>query len=382
MLVLAGAAFYWLKLAPLPVTVHTLVRGPLVAEVVGTGTLQARVKAGVSPKIQGRLVEVRVDQNDAIGAGQLLARLDDSELRRQVEVAQANLAAARASAQRVRADEARAEAVLKQARLEYERVTVLLTNRIASESERDKGTEQLRVAEADLKRTQAAIVEADRQQTAAEKQLQFQQELLANTRVPAPFDGLVVKRNRDPGDVVVPATAILEVIATNEIWVSAWVDETALASLATNLPARVVFRSEPAKNYPGRVARLGRETDPETREFVVDVRLAELPANWTIGQRAEVFIETARLPQALVLPARFLTWRDGRPGVFRNEQGRARWQAVSLGQRGPAAVEVTAGLSEGDQVVLPQLPGQRLALEGRRIKAANPREPGGAPLPP
>lgn len=381
-LVIASAAFYWLKFAPLPVTAHTLARGSLVAEVLGTGTLQAHIKAGVSPKIQGRLVEVRVDQNDPIGAGQLLARLDDSELRQQVEVAQANLAAARASAERVRADEARAEAVLKLARLEFDRVAVLLTNRVASESERDKGTEQLRVAEADLRRAQAAIVEADRQQFSAEKQLTFQQELLANTRVPAPFDGLVVKRNRDPGDVVVPGSAILDVIAMNEIWVSAWVDETTLASLATNQPARVVFRSEPANAYSGRVVRLGRETDPETREFVVDVRLKELPANWTIGQRAEVFIQTARLTNALVLSGKFVTWREGKPGALVNEQGRARWRAVSLGLRGQSQVEVIDGLSEGDQVVVPQPPGQRLALVGRRIKAADALEVSGSPRQP
>lgn len=81
-------------------------------------------------------------------------------------------------------------------------------------------------------------------------------------------------------------------ISLDELWVSAWVDETAIARVAPGQPARVVFRSEEGRSYPGVVARLGRETDRETREFLVDVRVTELPKNWTIGQRAEVFIQT------------------------------------------------------------------------------------------
>ena len=81
----------------------------------------------------------------------------------------------------------------------------------------------------------------------------------------SPYDGLVTRRDRDPGGIVVPGASILQLVATNEIWVSAWVDETAMTGLKVDQPARVVFRSEPAKNYAGEVARLGRETDRETR---------------------------------------------------------------------------------------------------------------------
>src|SRR5512147_2587213 len=88
-------------------------------------------------------------------------------------------------------------------------------------------------------------------------------------------------------------------------------------------PARVVFRSAPAKDYAGEVARLGREADRETREFVVDVRVKELPENWVIGQRAEVFIETGRKSNAVLLPLQFVRWRENKAGVFVNAHGRA-----------------------------------------------------------
>ena len=336
---------------------------------MGTGTLSTHYRAAASPKVfQGRLVQVLVDQNDSVTNGQLLAKLDDSEQRRQVETAQATLDAARATVRRVGDDEARAEAVLKLARIEFDRVASLFTNRIASASDYDTVVEQLRVGEAGLAVARSAIVESERQQIAAEKQLGYQQELLADTLIPAPFNGLVIKRNHDPGDVVTPGASILDLVDTNEVWVSAWVDETAMAPLRTNQPARVVFRSEPGRTYVGSVARLGRQTDPETREFVVDVRLRELPANWTIGQRAEVYIETGCAANAVVLPAEFLLWRDGQPGVLVNDRGRACWRAVKLGLRGGAAIEVTSGLAAGEEVVAPGAGANALALEGRRVR--------------
>ena len=63
--------------------------------------------------------------------------------------------------------------------------------------------------------------------------------------------------------------------------------------VAPGQKARVIFRSEPERPFPGEIARLGRETDRETREFIVDVRVESLPKNWSVGQRAEAFIKTA-----------------------------------------------------------------------------------------
>ena len=373
LVLIAGIVIYRVRFAPIPVIAQQVSNGSIVAEVMGTGALNTHFKAAASPKVfQGRLVQVLVDQNDFVTNGQLLAVLDDSEQRRQVEMAQATLNASQATVQRVRDDDVRAQAVLKLAQIEFDRAASLFTNKIASASSYDTAVEQARVAESGLAVAQSAIVEADRQQVTAEKQLGYQKELLADTLIPAPFNGLVIKRNHDPGDVVTPGASILDLVDTSEVWVSAWVDETAMAPLATNQLARVVFRSEPAKSYPGRVARLGRQTDAETREFVVDVSVRELPANWTIGQRAEVYIETGRAANALVLPAQFLLWREGRPGVLVNNRGRARWRDVKLGLRGREAVEVVAGLTAGEQVVTAVAGENALTLEGRRVRATVP----------
>ena len=367
--VLAVVAFR-LKFAAVPVDAWAVESAPIAAEVMGTGTLEARVKTTLSPRIQERLATVLVDQGDAVKAGQLLAQLDDGELKQEVAVAEAALAAAQAAMERTRTDEARSAAVLEQARLSHDRATALLATRVAAQADVDKAVEALNVAEADLKRSRATTVEAERQVVTAEMTLKYQRERLSFTQIVCPYDGLVVRRDRDPGGVVVPGSSILQVISTNEIWVSAWVDETAMAALAPGQAARVVFRSEPDRSYPGTVARLGREADRETREFVVDVRVERLPANWAVGQRAEVFIETVRKAAASVIPQRAVNWRDGRPGVFVDTHGHARWRAVKLGLRGREAVEVVEGLQTGERVVAPRGPASGQLREGQSIKVS------------
>lgn len=363
----AGLIFYRLRLTPMEVAVHVMARGVIASEVMGTGTLEARVKTTVGARIQERLVQVLADQGDRVEAGQLLARLDDAEARQQVAIAEATLDAAHRTAERVTADLARSEAVLALSRLDHRRKTDLLTTKAASQSDVDKTAEALRIAEADLQRTHAAIAEAQSQVVTAEKTLLYRKEQLAFTEIRAPYTGLVIRRDRDPGDVLVPGGSLLELVSLEELWVSAWIDETAIPALAPGQPARVVFRSEPGHDYPGSVARLGRETDRETREFLVDVRVEELPKNWSIGQRAEVFIETGRQVDALLLPLGFLVWQGGHPGVFVEEGGHSRWRDITLGLRGARDVAIHAGLSAGERVVHPAEAGKGALTDGQRI---------------
>jgi HlyD family secretion protein len=360
-------AVYEFQFAPVAVVAHTVTRGAFVAEVMGTGTLEARVTTTISARIQERLEEVFVDQGEPVTTGQLLARLDDAESSQQVAVAEATLAAAKQSAERVRADLARSEAVLALARLDHRRQTELLAKRVVGQSDADKSAEGLRVAEADLERSHATIAEAQGQIAVAEKNLLYRQEQLAFTEIHSPYDGLVIRRDRDPGDMLVPGASVMQIISLEELWVSAWVDETAMSALAADQPARIVFRSEPGRSYPGTVSRLGREMDRETREFLVDVRANELPENWTIGQRAEVFIETAREAEALLLPLAFLSSKAAHAGVFVNAGGTAQWREVLPALRGKDHVAITQGLSAGDQVVRMADGRSTSIAEGQRI---------------
>jgi HlyD family secretion protein len=352
-IVIALAVFviYKLKFTPVPVVAHTVAKGTVIGEVMGTGTLEARVKTTISPRIQERLVEVLVDQGDTVKSGQLLAWLDDAEVKQQVAIAEATLAATKQTTVRVNADLPRAEAKLALAKRDDNRLAGLAAAKAVSQSDADKAAEILRVSEADLTRSNAAIAEAQGLVLVAEKTLLYRKEQMAFTEIHAPYDGLIIRRDHDPGDMLVPGSSLIEIISLDEIWVSAWVDETAIPAVDAEQPARIVFRSEGDKSYPGVVSRIGRETDRETREFLVDVRVNELPKNWTIGQRAEVFIETGHAAEVIVLPQELLVWKDKRAGVFVPADGKAQWREVTLGLLGSQQVEIKTGLSVGEIVI-------------------------------
>ena len=364
----AGAS-YWLKFAPVAVTEHSVQRGPLVAEVMGTGTLEARVQATIGPNISDRIEQILVDQGDAVSKGQLLVQLDDDELQHQVAIAQAGLEAEVAAIERIKTDKQRAVAVFDQAQASHNRTRSLIQKKAISQDELDKATEALAVATVGISHAEAAIAEGQKKVVAAERTLEYHRSRLTDTKILAPFDGLIVKRNREPGDVVVPGSSILTLISLDELWVRAWIDETEMAKLAEGQSARVVFRSEPEKSYTGTVSRLGKEADRETREFIVDVRVEELAKNWAVGQRAEVFIEATSKDDVIQLPAENVLTRNGESGVFVGQEGRALWRPIATGLRSRDAVEVNEGLQADEVVITPT--SRRVKLSnGRRVKSS------------
>ncbi len=364
-----AAVVYRLRFAPVPVTARQVERGAIVADVMGTGTLEARVTVTISPKISGRIEEVLVDQGDRVEAGTLLVRLDDTELAQQVAIAEAEVEAARAAIARLETDKMRAVAVFAAAKISHARNQALVVKNAASQDDVDKAVEALAVAQAGVSRSEAAITEGQKQLVAAGRTLEYHRARLMDTEVAAPFAGLIVRRHREPGDIVVPGGAILTLISTDELWISAWVDETEMAHLQEEQPARVAFRSEHDVSYPGKVARMGKEADRETREFIVDVRVLELPHNWAVGQRAEVYIETDRKSDVTFLPATYIVMRDGEKGVFVDDQGHAAWRPITVGLRSRDMVEVVEGVQPGDTVVIPVDPKKSLT-EGRRVAAS------------
>lgn len=362
-----GGAVYWTKFTPVSVQKVDVSSGTLIAEVMGTGTLEARIKSTVSPKISGRIEAVLVDQGDRVTTGQLLIQLDDLELQQQVAIAQANIESAVAAIERLKSEKTRATAVFEQAQRSHTRIQDLVKQNVATQDEADTATEALEVAAADVSRSQAAITEGEKNLDAAEKNLGYHHAKLQDTHIKAPFDGLIVRRNREPGDVVVPGSSILSLISTEQLWISAWVDETEMAKLKKDQPAVVQFRSEVSQLYPGKVIRLGLEADRETREFIVDVQVLKLPVNWAVGQRAEVFIEVAKKQNVIQIPAQ-LVMRDAgqHTGVYLLQNDHATWRPITLGLRGREHVEVIEGLDINDTVITP-LDSNVSLSQGRKV---------------
>jgi HlyD family secretion protein len=366
-----GFVVYRLQYAPVPVAGQAAAVGPIISEVMGTGTLEPRVQSAISPKIAGILAQVLTDQGERVTRGQLIATLDDSDQRKQVAVAEADLEASKAATTRAAADIDSAKASAAYARSNYERTAKATSMNVVSADEMEKVKEQRDVAEAQLRRAELAKEENVRQATKAESAVEYYRQLLADTRIAAPYDGLVVRRTRDPGASVVPGSEIFQLISTEQIWVSAWVDETAMGAVTVGQTARVVFRSEPAKSYQGTVTRIAPLADRETREFLIDVTVSYLPKTWAVGQRAEVYIQTGRKEQAVLAPQSAIVWQSGKPGLFINSAGFAFWRSVEVGLRGAHGaplVEISKGLADGDMVIWPRDPKGAPLTSGRAVR--------------
>lgn len=177
---------YWFRFAPIAVSTHQVAEGELVAEVMGTGTLEARVSTTISPKIAGRIETLMADQGDSVKEGDLLVQLDDAELQQQVEIAEANVNAASAAITRLSSDKNRAEAVYAQAEKSFSRLQQLSQRNAASLEEADKATEGLAVAEAGIASAEAAIAEGQKHLVAADKTLLYHRARLQDTKIVAP----------------------------------------------------------------------------------------------------------------------------------------------------------------------------------------------------
>ncbi|MCA9190433.1 MAG: efflux RND transporter periplasmic adaptor subunit [Planctomycetales bacterium] len=365
--IIAGSVWY-IRNQPIPVEIHVVTHGSVVQSVKGTGTFEARIRTTISPKIQGRIAEVLVDQGSVVNAGQLLVRLDDEDLAQQVRMAMAGISSSEATLGRFRAEIAQAKSTFNKTEAELGRTQKLVEANSISQSEFDQTKEAFELAKSGLIRAEANLLEAEQKVTLNRETHKFQEARLADARLMAPFDGLVIERERDPGAIVVPGSPILQLISLDELWVSAWVDETEMDQLKAQQAAQIVFRSQPHIAFEGIVTRLGKQSDRETREFKVDVRALKLPETWAIGQRAEVFIEIARVDDCVLVPTSFLEKQGSEQGVFVYTDGVAKWRALKLGIEGRESVEVIEGMSDSEIIVKPSHFGTKLT-NGRKVLA-------------
>ena len=342
---LGGLGYYWMT-RPVPVKAAKAHRGLLLEEVFGTGTLEAKVAIGVSAKIIGKVTDVLVDQGDTVKAGQVLARLEATDYENAVRLTEARVS--------------EADAELAKAKLDIERNRPLLQNQTISQ------------AEFDATKTGYDLAEAKRR--SAEADLGVARAHLADTKITSPVSGLVVTRNLEVGSTVVPGAPIFRLAETEVIWVQAMVDEAEIGKLKVGQPAQVVFRFSPREPRGGRVTRLAREADRVTEELQVDVTVEDLPPNYFLGQKADVFVETSRKADALQVPMIAIIRRDRTPGVFVLSQGRARWREVKLGLVGRENVEVLSGVAEEDVVIVQPFIGKVAISEGQRISPAEKAE--------
>ena len=349
---LIGAGVYWWKFSPVEAQSQPVSRVSLQQTVFGTGTLEAKTRVAISPYATGQVQVLHADQGDVVKRGELLVEMNAEDISQQLAVAEADLSIAKALLQRNAAEISAAGATLEYARITFERMENLRQSNSVSQTDVDKSRQGYQVALADLEQAEKRQLEIEAEIARHEAQINYFRSKLAETQLKAPFDALVIRRNREQGSIVNPGVSIMDVVDTGQIWASVWVDETAMALIHPGMPVDVVFRALPDKKFSGKVTRTSRETDRETREYRVDIMLDALPDNWVLGQRLEVYIHVAEIDNCLAVPNNLICRDKQRTFVLVEEDGRIAERDVKIGIQTRQHTRILSGLDEADRLIL------------------------------
>jgi HlyD family secretion protein len=355
--------------APVPVQRHVIDQGDVVREVFGRATIESRREVQLGFDLVGRISDVLVDEGDRVKLGQVVGHLAPEQLNADAYAASSGIPLARAAATRLAADERRAQATLVFAQHEAVRMRSLAASGSVSARDLDLAEQQLALAQADLERVRATQTEARRQVAVASGATESKAATVTRAALVSPFEGVVIRRFKDPGDTVVVGSTVLRIVAVDRLWARAAIDESMLADLREGMPAEIALLGEAGEPLHGAVDRIGREVDRQTHEVLVDVLLAKVPTRLAIGHRADVHIALERRPDVARLPLAFLHRDAAGAFAFADDAGRIARVALHTGVVGRDFVEVASGLKPGDTVLDAPTPGGALS-SGRRWAAA------------
>jgi HlyD family secretion protein len=369
-----------LGLLPPKVSVVRLSTMTIRDEAVGTGFVRAKVTIGVGAKINGVILRTFVDQGDVVKKGQVLAELQNQDLRSQlgqagnlaqaqqsaIRSAQANLAAAKARLQASHSDVGKAQAGLRLAEINFHRAKSLYESQVWSKEALDSSETAFLQGQEDVRNTEALRASAQEQVRAAESEVVASEQTAAGSEaavrleranlqfsvVTSPVDGYVVTRDLEEGATVVPGLSIFTVAESRVIWVSVNIDEREMDQLKVGQTATITLRSSPSRKIPGVVARIAEEADPVTEEVLVDVAFSQQPPDIKLNETAEVRILKSE-KEAKVLPQTALASGRDKSAVWTVAHGKLRLTPVLLGIRDKRGyVEVLNGISDSQPVLL------------------------------
>lgn len=369
MALLGAVAFaIWFRLGrPVAARPLRVERGTVVLEAFGRGTIESQREAAVGFDLVGRLSEVLVDEGDRVSLGQELARLETSQAEADLRLAKTGISAARASLERLAADEKRARALVSAAERDSQRTSALSATGVVSAQQKDDASDRLRVARADLDRVLAQRAEATRGIDVAASGAKQKQVAMVRATLLAPFEGLVTRRLREPGDTVTVGSTVLRIVDPTQTYVRAAMDESVLHDLSTDQRGWLWFPGA-AEPVPGKVTRIAWEADRQTHEVFAELTPDKLERRVAIGQRVDARVELARKENALRVPIAAIL-RDGSGAyVLVDRSGRVTLERPRFGISGREHVEVIEGLAEGDTLLSPPAPGAKLS-PGRRWRA-------------
>lgn len=315
------------------------------------GSLRAKEQVDVSPKIAGRLISILVDIGHSVTKGDLIAQIEDDEIRQQVERSKAAIAV-------VDATIAQREAELENARAEHERKKQLVESGLLSRIDLDTLEMKRRVAH-----SQVELARAQKRQSEAEqRELRIRQ---GQTRIYSPISGLVAKRHAHPGAMVSSGNPIVTVVSVAPMVIEAKASERDIARVKRGLPVIITVDSLPGQRFTGRVMRISPLLDAQTRNGVVEIEIPNREGTLKGEMFARVDLDLGSARETTLLPRDALVYRGDQPGVYVIESELAKFIALETGLTQDDKVEVIAGLKAGDTVITR---GSNLLKDGDRVR--------------
>jgi RND family efflux transporter MFP subunit len=301
-----------------------------------SGTLAARTRVGIKPKLPGRLERVLVDIGDRVSEGQVVATIDRGEADAQLDATTAAVGVAQAALES-------AEAALANAVLEHDRAKTLFEGGAIPRQRLDAAQTAHRsaVAQRDLAKANIAQAEAT---------VRRAREVQRDATLRSPVSGFVVERNYDAG--AIPGDLPIVIVAdVRQLKLEAGVSELEAGRLKTGLPATVSVQAKPGERFIGQLVAIAPEVDEKNRHFRIEVRVANPDGNLLAGMYATARLVLSAAEDALTVPREAIATRDGKRIVLKVDGDKISSVAVVEGLSDGRVVQIMSGLHAGDQVI-------------------------------
>jgi len=315
------------------------------------GTVRAAQTSDLASQMMGNIVEVRAHEGDRVQRGQVLAVIDDSQPRAAVDRAIAAGVAAQQQLVAADSDLSLAESTLKRYQNLYERKSVS-----PQEFDEVKARQQAALAGRDM--AQAGQAQSQAALNQARTSLDY-------TRIRAPFDGVVTEKKADSGALASPGMPIFTVEDERRYRLEATVNESDLRYVRTGQQVSVAIDVLDNAGLKGKVKQIVPAADPASRTFLVKI---ELPTDTRLRSGLFGRVQFSRGERkALLIPRSAVVERGQFQGIFVLDQNKvASLRYITLGRPSGSAIEVLAGLQDGERLVAK--PGA-LDLNGKRVEA-------------
>jgi RND family efflux transporter MFP subunit len=331
-----------------------------------SGYVTARRAATVSSKVTGKVVEVLIEEGMKVKEGQVVARLDDTNVKTGLDVAQAQLESAKAAL-------AETEAQLKDANQEFQRTTELAKQHIASQSDLD-------LAESNAKSLQAHLAQQKLDVVVAERNVALWQQQMDDMIIRAPFAGVVTTKDAQPGEMISPVSAgggftrtgIGTIVDMDSLEIEIDVNESYINRVEPGQPVVATLDAYPDWRIPCKVIAIIPTADREKSTVKVRVAFDKLDPRILPEMSVKVAFQeagggTAAALRAVLIPKSAVQSRDGRDVVFVVQNGRAERRTVTVSDTQGDDSVLSAGVSAGESVVVDPPAG---LTDGMAIKAS------------